>query len=88
MPPGTRRKSAQEQLDVTIPRQFLECLGACSHGGIGGVEILGVGLTGTMLFLDVTVRYRRYGLPHNLLVVENCDEWLYCLDCDIGEVVS
>ena len=28
------------------------------------------------------------GLPHNLLAVENCDEWLYCLDCDTGEVVS
>ena len=20
--------------------------------------------------------------------MENCDEWLYCLDCDTGEVVS
>lgn len=40
-----------------------------------------------MLFLDATLRYREYGLPSNLLVVENCDEWLYCLDCDNGEVV-
>ena len=80
--------SAQRLLDVTIPRQFVEYLNEYSHGGVGGVEILGVGLTGTMLFVDTTLRYRKYGLPHNLLAVENCDEWLYCLDCDTGEVVS
>lgn len=50
------------------------------------MEILGVELTGTMLSLEATTRYRRYCLPHSLLVVENCDEWLYCLDCDTGEV--
>lgn len=81
-------KSAQEQLGVTIPEQFIDYLNAYSHGGIGGVEILGVGLTGTMIFLETTLRYRECGLPQNLLVVENCDEWLYCLDCDTGQVVS
>lgn len=80
--------SAQRLLGVTIPQQFVEYLNEYSYGGVGGVEILGVGLTGTMLFVDTTLRYRKYGLPHNLLAVENCDEWLYCLDCDTGEVVS
>ena len=50
--------------------------------------LLGVGLDGSMAFLEETLDYRKYGLPHNLLAVENCDEWLYCLDCDTGEVVS
>ena len=80
--------SAQRLLGVTIPQQFVEYLNEYSHGGVGGVEVLGVGLTGTMLFLEVTLDYRKYGLPHNLLAVENCDEWLYCIDCDTGEVVS
>lgn len=80
--------SAQRLLDVTIPQQFVDYLAEYSHGGVGGVEILGVGLTSDMLFVDTTLRYRKYGLPHNLLAVENCDEWLYCLDCDTGEVVS
>lgn len=80
--------SAQRLLGVTIPKQFVEYLNEYSHGGVGGVEILGVGLTGTMLFLEVTLDYRKYGLPHNLLAVENCDEWLWCLDCDTGEIVS
>lgn len=81
-------ESAQKQLGVTIPQQYVEFLRDYSHGGIGGVEILGVGLTGTMLFVETTLRYRKYGLPQNLLVVENCDEWVYCLDCDTGKVVS
>lgn len=59
-----------------------------SYGGIGGVTVLGIGLDGSMAFLEVTLDYREYGLPHNLLAVENCDEWLYCLDCDTGKVVS
>ena len=80
--------AAERLLGVTIPRQFVEFLQEYSYGGIGGVTILGVGLDGSMAFLEETLDYRKYGLPHNLLAVENCDEWLYCLDCDTGEVVS
>lgn len=80
--------SAQRLLDVTIPQQFVEYLNEYSHGGVGGIEVLGVGLNGTMLFLEATLRHRKYGLPNNLLVVENCDEWLECIDCNTGEVVS
>ena len=81
-------EDAQAQLELTIPTQFVDFLNAYSHGGIGGVEILGVGLTGTMVFLEATLRARKYGLPQNLLVVEDCDEWLYCIDCDSSKVVS
>lgn len=80
--------SAQRLLGVTIPQQYVEFLNEYGHGGVGGVEILGVGLTGTMLFLEATLRYRNYGLPNNLLVIENCDEWQECIDCDTGKVVS
>lgn len=80
--------SVQRLLGVTIPQQFVEFLKGYSYGGVGGVTILGIGLDGSMAFLEVTLDYREYGLPHNLLAVENCDEWLYCLDCGTGEVVS
>ncbi len=80
--------SAQRLPDVTIPRQFVDYLREYSHGGVSGVEILGVGFTGTMLFLETTLRHRKYGLPNNLLEIENCDEWQECIDCDTGEVVS
>jgi hypothetical protein len=67
-------ESAQRLLGVTIPEQFIEYLNEYSYGGVGGVEILGAGFTGEMLFVDTTLWYREYGLPHNLLAVENCDE--------------
>ena len=80
--------AVERLLGVTIPPQFVEYLEEYSYGGIGGITILGVGLDMSMAFLEVTLDYRKYGLPHNLLAVENVDEWLYCLDCDTGEVVS
>lgn len=80
--------SAQRLLGVTIPQQYIDYLEDYSHGGVGGVEVLGVGLNGTMLFLEATLRHRKFGLPDNLLVIENCDEWQECIDCDTGEVVS
>ena len=78
---------AQQKLGFPIPEQFIEYHNVYSHGGIG-FEILGVGFDGTMFFLDETLEYREDGLPGNLLVVENCDEWLYCVDANTGEVVS
>ncbi len=78
---------AQEVLGFPIPEQFLEFLNTYGHGGIG-FEVLGIGFDGSMPFLEETAEYREDGLPGNLLVVENCDEWLYCIDADSGEVVS
>lgn len=40
------------------------------------------------VFKDKTLEYRNYGLSDNLIVVENCDEWLYCIDVDTEKVVS
>ncbi len=81
-------ETAQNNLGCTIPNQFLEYLKVYSYGGINGTTILGIGKTGRIIFLDVTLEYRKYGLPENLIVIENCDEWLYCIDANTGEVVS
>ena len=78
----------RKRLGVDLPDQFLEYLKEYSHGGIAGVEVLGIGLDGSVAFLDATVERRNYGLPENLVVVEDADEWVYCLDCNTGEVVS
>ncbi|MEE0663959.1 MAG: SMI1/KNR4 family protein [Collinsella bouchesdurhonensis] len=58
------------------------------HGGIGGVTVFGVELDGSMVFAEETEEYRPDGLPDGLVVVENCDERLYCIDCSSGKVVS
>ncbi|WP_432291347.1 SMI1/KNR4 family protein [Olsenella uli] len=80
-------EAAQGKLGIVLPGQYVDYLKTFGHGGIGGVEILGFGFDGSAMFIDDTLEYREFGLPKNLVVVENVDEWLYCLDCDTGKVV-
>ena len=79
---------AEEILGVKLPNQYVDYIKMFGHGGIAGVEILGVGLTGKKIFVESTLEYRADDLPGNLVVIENVDEWLMCLDCDTGKVVS
>ena len=79
---------AEEILGVKLPNKYVDYIKMFGHGGIAGVEILGVGLTGKMVFVESTLEYRADELPGNLVVIENVDEWLMCLDCDTGKVVS
>ncbi|MDD5807283.1 MAG: SMI1/KNR4 family protein [Eggerthellales bacterium] len=87
--PPTQEMLAEvkEKLGFDVPCQFLEFLNCYSYGGLG-FEILGIGFDGSIAFLEETLEYREDGLPGNLLVVENCDEWLYCIDVDTNEIVS
>lgn len=80
-------ETIKNKLGFNVPDQYLEYLNNYSHGGIG-FEILGIGFDDSISFLEDTVEYRKEGLPVNLLVVENCGEWLYCIDVNTGEVVS
>ncbi len=81
-------KEAEQKLGVKLPAQYIDFLKQYGHGGIAGIEIIGVGINGNLLFVNETLKYRKYGLAVNLIVVENCDEWLYCIDCNTGNVVS
>ena len=80
-------EKVKEQLGFSVPEQFLEFLNKYSYGGFG-FEIYGIGFDGSIAFLDETLEYRKIGLPENLLVIENCDEWLYCIDTNTDKVVS
>lgn len=64
---------------MTLPEQYKEFLKNYGHGGLDGFEVLGIGLDASAIFLDETVKYRKFGLPHNLVVIENCDECLSAL---------
>ena len=81
-------EDAEKQLGVKLPEQYIEYIKKFGHGGIAGLEIIGVGLTGRMLFVESTLEYRTEELSDNLVVIENVDEWLMCLDCNTGKVVS
>ena len=79
---------AQQQLGVELPEQYVEFLLRYGDGGFEGFEILGADLDGSMRFVEQTAEYRKLGLPNNLVVVEDCDEWVYCIDCGDGSVAS
>ena len=81
-------ENAEELLGVKLPKQYVDFLKMFGHGGIGGIEIIGIGLTGRLIFVEMTLDYRDEGLPNNLVVIENVDEWIDCIDCNTGKVVS
>lgn len=86
--PSDAVAEAEKKLALKIDPEFVEFLSEYGHGGIGGTEILGVGKNNEMLFVTETLKLREYGLPHNLLAIENCDEWVYCIDSNCGHIVS
>ena len=79
--------SSEKRLNVRIPAEYRRFLKTFGHGGIGGMEVLGIGKNGAMVFEETTLRFRGYGMPNNLLVIENCDEWVFCINADDGKVV-
>lgn len=79
--------TAEQTLKVTIPEQYQWFLKNYGYGGIGGIEILGLGKNGKSIFVEETIKYRKYGLSHELILIENCDEWLYCINSLNGHVV-
>lgn len=80
--------AAEVKLGVKLPEQYIDFLKEYGHGGIAGIEVMGIGLTGRMLFVDTTLEYREDDLPDNLVVIENVDEYLTCIDCDTEKIVS
>ena len=81
-------EEAQNALGVKLPGQYLDFLRTYGHGGIGSIEVIGIGKSGKMLFVSETIEYREYGLDKNLILIENCDEWVYCIDCNNNSIVS
>lgn len=80
-------REAERRLGIKIPEEYECFLKKFGHGGIGGVEILGVGKNGSLIFEHETLKYRTYGLPNEMIVIENCDEWIYCVNSNNGKVV-
>lgn len=80
--------TAETILKIKLPEQYILFLKMFGHGGIGGLEVMGFGLTGRMIFVETTMDYRKEELPENLVVIENVDEWLTCIDCNTEKIVS
>ena len=80
--------TAERILNAKLPNQYITFLKMYGHGGICGLEVMGVGLTGRMIFVDTTMDYRDEELPDHLVAIENVDEWLTCIDCNTEKIVS
>lgn len=80
-------KKAEQELGFKIPESYIWFLKQYGHGGFF-FEFLGYGRTGNALFVKETLTEREKGLPDNLLVIENCDEYVKCINVDNGNIVS
>lgn len=80
-------KKAEQELGFEIPESYIWFLKQYGHGGFF-FEFLGYGRNGNALFVRETLKERKNGLPANLLVIENCDEYVVCINTDNGNIVS
>lgn len=71
----------EKVLNHRLPGQYMEFLTTYSQGGIFGIVTLGINAFGEPTFLKATEDYRLFGLPENLLVIEEDDNNAnYCLN--------
>lgn len=72
-------KKAENRLGVTFPPQYREYVKNYGAGGICGVRISGIEKENHASVVEDTESYREFGLPKKYIVIENVDEFIYCL---------
>ncbi len=70
----------EKELSVTLPDSYKWFLKTFGYGGIEGIEIIGYDKCTPPSVVVETKEYREYGLPEKYVVIEDCDEFIYCLD--------
>jgi len=73
-------KKAETTLKVCFPTEYKEFIKKYGSGGICGVDILGVEGADYASVVESTEHQRRFGLPNKYIVIENVDEFVYCLN--------
>ncbi|MBC2003434.1 SMI1/KNR4 family protein [Listeria booriae] len=80
-------KQEEELTDTQFPvayRWFIERYGS---GGVLGIDIIGIGKNNTYVVSKITKQLReQFDLPNNLIVIEDCDKFYYCLNTDDSKV--
>ncbi|MCR8868361.1 SMI1/KNR4 family protein [Peribacillus frigoritolerans] len=73
-------KETEQKLQVSLPESYKWFLRNYGYGGFFGVDIIGYGFTGPAV-VDATKGHQKYyGLIDGLVVIEDIDEFAYCLD--------
>ena len=78
---------AEQKLGVKIPAPFVWFLKEFGSGGYW-FDFIGYTKNGKAQFVEETFNQRENGLPKNLLVIEDCDEFYHCLDTSNGKIAS
>ncbi|WP_017798628.1 SMI1/KNR4 family protein [Oceanobacillus kimchii] len=70
----------QDALKLELPESYKWFLNNFGSGGLFGVDILGVSNHNIASVVIETENYRDLGMSEKLVVIEDVDEYAYCLD--------
>ncbi|WP_028400051.1 SMI1/KNR4 family protein [Ectobacillus panaciterrae] len=73
-------KGIENKLGVTFPESYRWFVTNYNAGGICGVYILGYESPEEISVVESTERQRKFGLPKPYVVIEDVDDFVYCLD--------
>ncbi|MBG9548793.1 SMI1/KNR4 family protein [Cytobacillus firmus] len=77
---GKQIDYVQDILKLKLPESYKWFLYNYGSGGLYGVDILGVAKHNIATVVAETESYRDLGMSENLIVIEDIDEYAYCLD--------
>ncbi|MFD2655656.1 SMI1/KNR4 family protein [Gracilibacillus thailandensis] len=77
---GKQIEYVQDTLKLKLPESYKWFLNNYGSGGLYGVDILGVAKSNIATVVIETESYRDLGMSENLVVIEDIDEYAYCLD--------
>lgn len=77
---GKQIDYVQDTLKLKLPESYKWFLNNYGSDGLYGVNILGVAKSNIATVVIETESYRDIGMSENLIVIENIDEYAYCLD--------
>lgn|SRR5690625_412666 len=70
----------QDTLNIKLPESYKWFLYNYGSGGLYGVDILGVAKSNISTVVIETEKYRDLKMSENLVVIEDIDEYAYCLN--------
>ena len=77
----------EKKLGFKISSPFVWFLKKYGSGG-NHFDIIGYGKNGKIENVEETLEQRKNGLPKNFLIIENCDEFYYCIDITNGKIAT
>ncbi|WP_339200743.1 SMI1/KNR4 family protein [Peribacillus sp. FSL P2-0133] len=73
-------EETENKLQVSLPESYKWFLKNYGSGGSFGIDIIGYDLVGALVAAATKDHQKYYGLIDGLVVIEDIDEFAYCLD--------